>query len=355
MRLHLVSIFSFALILAGCDTASSKAKQQKPARPKRMLELQLSARSIRAFDPVIAKVVVHNPWPKGGEDIRVNTIPSAIGFELQRVGSNTWRPMQSKEKALPRDASVSVPGIIVPAGQSRIAAYQVLFPPEPGELTIPGEYLLRATKGQAFSPPVKISVVDCLYQEGKQIERLLPQCYTAIGVRRTLVLGNSESIGQLVLPRDVDLNDLASDLRQLERKLHSPSKLKQTLQWTLAFGRLKENSSARTRREALAEVLKIQKQCDPLTQEAIDASLLYFVQLGRVDVDEGEKILRRRADLIGWPWDFARAALPQIREEQKALRGAKPVPEPKEPLRGPLAVGRTERTESGPPYDFFNS
>jgi hypothetical protein len=159
-------------------------------------------------------------------------------------------------------------------------------------------------------------------------------------------------------------------LSDLESKLTPPSKLKQTLQWTLAFGRLTEYSTTRTRREALAEILKVQQQCDRLTQEAIDATLLYYVGGKRLDLAVGEEVLQRREGLQGWPWDLSRFSLQKrrdelrakgggreianpfdlndqasghreparppskIREEQKALRGAKPLP--KEKLRGPI-------------------
>jgi hypothetical protein len=132
-----------------------------------------------------------------------------------------------------------------------------------------------------------------------------------------IALSNPAGSHRLILPPEVDIYEVEPKLRDLEAKLPPTSKLKQTLQWTLACSKLTVLAPDETRRKALAKILSVQKQCDPLTQEAIDASILYFVQLERLDLDVGEKILRRRADLDGWPWHFDRGALRERREKQR--------------------------------------
>jgi hypothetical protein len=246
--------------------------------------------------------------------------------------------MQSKEPPLSSTANENVLSTWIWPGETRIASYQVLFQPEPWELTTPGEYLVRATRRGNSSRPIRITVLDCRPEERTLIEPLLPECYVAIGVRRLIALSNPAGSHRLVLPPDVDIYGVEEKLIQLETKLEHPSKLKQTLQWTLACSKLTVLASDETRRKALARILNVQKQCDPLTQEAIDASLLYYVSLERLDLALGERILRRRADLDGWPWHFDRAALRELPEKQKALKGAKPFPKAKQPLRGQLAV-----------------
>jgi hypothetical protein len=316
MHFLLTILLGCCVLLAGCEAGATQAPKQKPARPKRMLELQVSATTIRAFDPLIAKVLVYNPRPSG-QHMFIRTVPSEIGFAVRHVASKKWRDVPSKETPLDSTDCGAYPGIIIPAGETRIVSYQVLFQPETWELTTPGEYLLSATMSANMSPPVRIRVVDCQREERNQIESQLPYCYAAIGLDRTFVLHRTEPTDRLVLPPVVDLTRLESIVRDLERKLRSPSKLKQTLRWTLAFGKLKETATVRTRRETLAEILKIRDECDPLTQEAIEASLLNFMRFERLEPEEGEKIVRRRWNLVGEPWDKARKGLARIREMQR--------------------------------------
>jgi hypothetical protein len=83
------------------------------------------------------------------------------------------------------------------------------------------------------------------------------------------------------------------------------------------------------------KIEKLRDRCDPITQEAIDASLSFWLVWRGKDIDLGAKVLARRSER-GYPWDFDREQLGKAREHRKALRGAKPRPKPKQPLGEPL-------------------
>jgi hypothetical protein len=291
--------------------------------------MTVSQTTIAAFEPIFVRVVLRNDADSG--EISGGAPPTSIGIYVHSSGSAVLVPFKSRNREF--ETIVERP-LIVPPGESRIISYAILFQPREYALSKPGQYTVSATLTLRTerhhlirSEPIAITVRDIPSDERALIEKHLPELHSAIGVRDMIWQRDRHSSDADLLPPEVDFWELRRRVKKVYEQLR-PSGLKHTLKWTLAFADLKLASTPKQRQKAVAQILRVRGQYEPLEQELIDLTLFRY---GLRYV--GEQVLQRNPQK-GWPWDWDREQLDYFRNHEKLMQGAKPLPA--EPWRQPI-------------------
>jgi hypothetical protein len=324
-------------LFVGCE-ANERAGPltQPPTTPtgtpeRAYLELLVSAKEIVAFDPLFVKVVAHNPAVPGAKEVQLAVDPSRLRFLVAGQGQETRKEVDTK-RTWTRDASMHVKHVKVPVGESRVVGYDVLYQPREWQLTTPGQWSIQAAGGAcAPSPPITITVTQREPAARNHINRYIKHCHAAIGVRETLRTSLDEPGRRIAHPTiEVNWRDVVSSL-QLARAGVGHGRLRQTLDWTLAFARLNHKNTHKTRAAAIDELMEIRATCDQVTQEVIDATLIHYLHIRIPNSRLAQKHLDR-ISLQGWPWDYEREAIRRMIQQRPKARGAKPPPKQHEPV-----------------------